>query len=653
MRSRSRGVRLASLRPSARTGEGGVHRPTEPHTVNDDGTNANHHGQHAYVVGGNDVLAIALAAIPIVALGFANGGFYAESWGWATLGLAGVIVVASVIVKRPLVGRRSLGLLTVLGALTCWIALSTLWSRSESLTVPEVQRVVLYVTAVAAAVLLVRISRWRSLVFGVMTGLGIVVIWGLISYLVERDRTPAVFEGFLLHAPMGYANAMAIAAVMTILVALGFTTDSSQFVLRFGCALLLVPLASALALTGSRAAWGALAVGLVVAIASSPRRWATVRFWAVLLAVPAASAVVFLRADLDDVSIIGTRADRLGNLMLGVLVALTVLSALPALLVAPRWGAERPGLVLSPRTLTLVVGGAVCVTIAVLALVKPDLGGDRPTYWRVALDAFTDHPIAGVGAGTYHQLWLENRPIASSVRDAHSIVIEGLAELGVVGVVLIILLLGAPLLWGRGVRDHALVPAVMAAFAGFVVHALVDWDWEVPAVTIAGLFLGTSLAFAADAEAGSLPMSRRIRLTVGVTGGALCVVAVASVIGASALDDAQRALAEGDAVSAERSARRAERWQVWAVEPLLTAGRAQLALSRNDAARESFTRAVERDPNDYRAWLGLAAVSEGDARTLAILRARMLNPRSVSAGGKVACRGRPACKRRSAPYRAG
>ena len=577
----------------------------------------------------DDAVAFALGAIPALGLAFADGGFNARPWSWATLGLACAVVAAALLYSGAPLGRRMLGWLAIVATLATWIALSTFWSRSTSLTVPESQRVLLYVVGVAAAVLLVRASAWRSLLLGVMAGLSAALVWGLVSYLVTRDRAPAQFEGFLLHAPMGYANAMAIAAVMAILIALGFVADGATFALRFGCGIVLVPLVSALTLTGSRAAWGALLLGVAVAVASSPRRRATVRAWALVLLPPAVAVVALWTTDLSDSALTGARAGRLGNVLLGVLVALTALSTVTALAAARGTrSADRVG---APGRVVrwLLVGGVVCAVVGALVVRTPDLSGDRPAYWRAALGEFAQHPLLGTGAGTYHQVWLERRAIASSVRDAHSIEIEGLSELGVIGGILVVLVLGVPLVWGFRARRRALVPVALGAYSGFAAHALVDWDWEMPAVTLAALFIATGIALAAQGDSGTVALSRPLRLGTAAAGLAAGLIALAGFVGSSALEEAQRALARGDAVRASRFAGKAERWQPWSVEPLLIEGRTALTLSRYDEARSAFSRAVERDPNDYRAWLALAVVSQGDERALAVLRARELNPRVV------------------------
>jgi O-antigen ligase len=114
-------------------------------------------------------------------------------------------------------------------------------------------------------------------------------------------------------------------------------------------------------------------------------------------------------------------------------------------------------------------------------------GGDRPWYWHVAWTDVRQSPLAGRGAGTFHLTWLEERPIGANVRDAHSLYLETLSELGALGLALLLLALAPPLvlaLRGTGPSGAA------AGYTAFLVHAGADWDWELPAVTVAGLLCG-------------------------------------------------------------------------------------------------------------------------------------------------------------------
>jgi O-Antigen ligase len=393
-----------------------------------------------------------------------------------------------------------------------------------------------------------------------------------------------------------------------------------------GAAALFVPLASSLALTGSRAGVAALLVGGVVAILVTDVRRSTASSWAWALIVPTCAFLLVSSSGLTDSGVVGDEADRLGNRTLASIVGLTVLTVVSAL-VAPRSAssarvARRVPIVVPLVAAALLAGG--------LARWGPDLAGDRPTYWRVAIDGFGNHPVLGSGAGTFARVWLQERPVDASVRDAHSIVVEALSELGVVGLAVVIALLVVPLAWAIRIRGSGLAPAAAGAYAAFAAHACVDWDWELPAVTLAGLFCGVALGSLADNESPVGSLRPTSRMCTAALGAAAATVALAMFLGASAVEDASRALARGDPGAAEHAARRAERWQPWSVEPLLMRGRARLLAGDLFMAQVQFLRATHRDPGDYRAWLALAGVSEGEPAKEAVQRATELNPFAVS-----------------------
>ena len=116
-------------------------------------------------------------------------------------------------------------------------------------------------------------------------------------------------------------------------------------------------------------------------------------------------------------------------------------------------------------------------------------GGNRPWYWHVAWQEASDFPVQGRGAGTFELAWLEQQPIEESVLDAHSLYLETLAELGLVGLGLLALTLAPPLVAAfRGTSA-----AAVGGYVAFLFHAGVDWDWEMPAVTVAGLLCGAAI----------------------------------------------------------------------------------------------------------------------------------------------------------------
>jgi O-antigen ligase len=87
------------------------------------------------------------------------------------------------------------------------------------------------------------------------------------------------------------------------------------------------------------------------------------------------------------------------------------------------------------------------------------------------------------------------------VKDAHSLPLETLTELGIVGLALLLVLVGAVLVGARDAlrANAALAAGPAAAAATWFVHAAIDWDWEMPALTLiavacAGLLLSDAAA---------------------------------------------------------------------------------------------------------------------------------------------------------------
>lgn len=120
---------------------------------------------------------------------------------------------------------------------------------------------------------------------------------------------------------------------------------------------------------------------------------------------------------------------------------------------------------------------------------------DRAHYWPVAWHAL-DFPDRGLGSGSFAQLWALERPVPVDAIDAHSLFLESLLELGAFGLALVVATLSLPLV-GTPRLASGWAAGATGAYVAFLVHAAVDWDWEMPAVTIAGLGCGATLIVAA------------------------------------------------------------------------------------------------------------------------------------------------------------
>ncbi|HSP73947.1 MAG TPA: hypothetical protein VLN26_16350, partial [Gaiellaceae bacterium] len=210
---------------------------------------------------------------------------------------------------------------------------------------------------------------------------------------------------------------------------------------------------------------------------------------------------------------------------------------------------------------------------------------------------------------------------------AHNLYLETLAELGPVGLALLLAFVGAIAAAAVRARRSPFAAAGTAGFAAFAVHAAVDWDFQIVAVSLAGLLCAAALLVAArEPEAAALSSRRRGAAIVALLG--LAAVAIAVQVGNSALANGRAALDRGALGSAQSLARRAHRWQPWSYEPWQLLGETSSAAGDLAGARRSFRRAIELDRRNWSLWYDLAQVTTGAARKAALAEASRLNPQS-------------------------
>jgi hypothetical protein len=594
------------------------------------------------------------AASSIAVFGFASGGYYPTAWGWGALvalWLSATYLVMGTATRPPPLALTMLGGLALLAA---WTWLSLLWSDDVDQTVLEGQRTLLYLAVAAALVLVVRRVDVKPLLGGTLIGIFLPAGYGLLTRLFP-DRI-GVFEeiaAYRLQEPVGYWNALGLFAAMGAVLALGFAARGSLLVRALAGAALPVLLATTY-FTFSRGAWLALGIGLVVAVAIDPRRLQLLVV-AVVLA-PASGLALWLASRQDALTRVDAPVQAATDeghqlaLYLLVLVGVSALGAAVFGLVERRVTLPRAAsLAFAGVLVLLVVAGLIAVfarygaphTIAQKGWdsfsARPlqnqaDLnrrlfsfsGSYRVDLWRVAVDDYTDHHALGSGAGSYEHYWNANRPFAHKVRDAHSLYLEILAELGPLGLALLALALGVPLVAAFFARGHPLVPVALAAYVAYLVHAGVDWDWELPALTIAALACGIGIVAAAgDGDDRWLPSPARWGAVAAALG--LAAVAFVGLIGASALSASQDALDRGRWEKAEDEARKASSWWRWSPEPWQRLGEAQLGAGDTSAAAASFRKAVSKDRQDWLLWHELSSVTDGAEARRASAEAARLN----------------------------
>jgi tetratricopeptide (TPR) repeat protein len=601
------------------------------------------------------VAAALFGFLVIALLAAGDGGYWPTAWGWSALGFCWLAIMALLFRDRIELAASERAVLLLFFALFAWTFASVLWTTSMGRTVLEVERTLAYVVALLAVLLFVRRRSYEWLLGGIWGALWIVSTYALATRLFPRRL--GVFDpvaGYRLSEPIGYWNALGIAAAIGALLALGFASRSPSRLVRSLAAASLLVFLPTVYFTFSRGAWIALGLGLACAIALDPRRLQLVTTALALAAAPALGLALAYRSDALTHSTASLEAaSRDGQRLALVLAALAVANGLAAL--ALDLAARRMSFPPAARTaygVSLVIALVAALTLGFARYGSPPTLAARaydtlanPTpepkdlnrrfftlssrarvaSWKTAWADFEDHRALGSGAGTYELYWARHRPFATKVRDAHSIYLETLAELGPVGLALVLGAFLTPVAAAVRARRRRLVPAAFAAYCAYLVHAGVDWDWEMTAVTMTALFCGAALLLAARHDEGR-PLPRGARLALGALVLSLAAGAFVGVIGNERLAAGKRAVEAGKWREAEDNATKAMGWMPWSSEPWQVAGEAQLALGELETARGTLGTAIEKDPDDWELWLDLFLASKGRERRAAAARALRLNP---------------------------
>lgn len=597
-----------------------------------------------------------LGFVAIAAAAFSHGGYYPTAWGWFAV-VALWLIAVRVVLRRVSLGALEVAAILAFGAVACWIAVSGVWGIPER-TILEVERVTLYVAAFAAACVVLTRGALPALVSGLWAAVSVACGYGLLTRLFpERLSAVDPLGGNRLSEPLGYWNGLGVFAAIGTLLAVGLVARASTRGGRMITAASLPLLCSTLYFTFSRGAWIALAVGFFAAIALDPRRLQLVTSALALAPAVAVTLVVAYRSPaLNQIGGSSVDAARAGHRLAVVMAVAMALSALGVLLV--HWLERRSAhhRRLRRAYATALVAGSLAALLVLFvefgspptlvsrtyhafAAPPPELhgrlnerlfnlsGSGRLVQWRVAWRAYQLEPILGSGAGTYEQAWNELRPTPYKVRDAHSLYLETLAELGPVGLGLLLIALGIPILGAIRARRLPLVSATFGAYIAFVVHAGVDWDWELPAVTLLALLCAATLLVSARGERNRV-LSGHVRMAVAAA--ALCgaVFSAVGLVGNRSLARGEAALNAGQVTLATDRARAALRWAPWSAQARRLLAEAQLAAGELERARSNLRRAAAADPRDWSLWFALAQTTSGPESARALAEARRLNPRS-------------------------
>ena len=464
--------------------------------------------------------AVALLALPSV-LAFFSGGFFDKPRLAAAVLVWGLVVLVAIFSPQPLPRSRS-GRLALLGLflLCAWVTLSFAWAPLGWRAQDDAQRLLLYLGFMIAGVALLRgplVRRWLEP--AVVLGAFVVITYGLSERLLPKliNLASSGTGAGRLEQPLTYWNAEGLLAAIGLVLAVHIAGDAGrERWLRSAAAAAGVVLGLGVYLTYARGALGAVVVGLVVLVALDPHLRPQLRAIATILGAAAVAALV--ANGLSTVKSLSERDPSDGIQMLAALIALAVAAAIIAPQVPrrpvrlPSLGVSRPATVLGISVALLVVGGLVLAategkpegTSPVRGATPARLGSidsNRYRYWQEAGKTFTRHPLIGIGSGGFQVEWLKVKNRFDAAGDAHSLYLETAAELGIVGVAILLLFLGGAA--GSVVRlygtNRGPAAGLAAGLAVWAFHAGLDWDWEMPAVTLPALLLGAA-AIAWDDE---------------------------------------------------------------------------------------------------------------------------------------------------------
>ena len=534
---------------------------------------------------------------------------------WLPYAAATALLAAVVLLAGAAARPSGLALAGVAGlvALAAWSAVSIAWAPLRAEARDEGLLVLFYGLALAVPLLTLRTARERlratelfvavigatalAVAFEARFGDGRVFVDGRLGYPVSYANALAAFfllafwPAVVVAARRSAAPAVRAAAVCAGALVVGAWVATQSKGAGLGLAVSAVVFFAAYRDRLRAAVPVVLAAGTAFAafepLTAPYRDPGAVRdAGAALLAVAVAAAIVGAVYALVDRRIVvpPARARLLGRLAAAGLAVLAIAGVVAAL-----WSVGSPRRWAADQWETFKTNEAV-ETRTHLA----DVGSNRYDFWRVAVREFADHPFAGVGARGFTAIYLQRREAHQETpRRSHSLVLDTLMELGVVGFVLLVVGVGAPL---AAAARRAVRPSAAAALAGgtlWLTDAAVDWIWTLPA---AGIPFFVLLGIGASADA---PPVRRPRLLATAAAAAAVLLFVPAWLSA-------RIVARADEPGDLRAARVLD---PVSAQPVI----AEARLTPSPANLAVYADAVEREPQDWfvRYEYGLALFAAG------------------------------------------
>lgn len=629
------------------------------------------------------IVALAVAGL-VFWLAFDGGAYGLESRATVAIAIWWTIVMAVALGLWPLARPSRPAFVTggLLAGLAVLTTASMAWAPSAERAFAEFDRVALYLGVYLLAVLAGtrgNAGRWSD---GIAAGVAVAGLLALASRLfpdvLPRGDVPTFLPSAYarLSYPVEYWNGLAILVALVFPLLFRAAVASPRLGWRALAVASLPALSATLYLTSSRGGVAAAILGTGLFVLFTERRWAALGAIAVAgLGSIGAIAVLLARSELVNDPFDSTVATAQGRSAAALLVVICLATGL-AYALATRYLARGV-------RIPAVAGRLVSVVVVVLALssiaasdpverfetfkrppgeltqpqrdfVQAHLlsgnGSGRWQFWSAAVDEFESRPLLGRGAGSYEAWWAQNGSIAMFVRDAHSLYLETLGELGVLGFLLVVAAFlvgiataGARLLRSRG-EERTMLTALAAGFLAYAFAAGIDWMWELTVVSAVGIaFLGLLTGPATEQARRPRLLLRpqaaspgRRRFAAGVTAvvaGWLLICAEAIPLLAQVkIGDSQAAVDRGDADAARSAADAARRLQPWAASPYLQLGLVEEQTGELGSARGWIREAIEHDPENWRLWLVAARIETKTGAIAAarrsLARAAELNPRS-------------------------
>ena len=612
-------------------------------------------------------------------LALTGGGFALADRHIAGLGVW--LLVAALLVLGA-AGRAALGKPFYWGAglvlgVAIFSGVSSFWSGSVELSVTEGDRVLIYLGVLLAAFLIAQTDqRAQRFAEGIVFALIGVALLGLATRLLPHVFPVAegLGSGPRLRYPLGYWNANGVACGIAAALIPWLSRRSLTPALRWLGVACLPAVLLTLYFTYSRGGVLALLVAAVCLLAlSHDRLWMLGTLAVGVLGAAPAVLAVQARGSLADNVDNAAAVDQGGEVLLILLAgtALTlVLFGLMRLLARRRGGIAGRAVAISrdPRALRAVaVLAAVAALVAIVAVggrawdqfSSSDIefpnqpqqhfsdfsGAGRHDFYRVAVDAFKEKPLAGHGAGTYQFSWVKLRSIAIPVHNAHSLYLEAFAELGAIGGLLVLAMVGFLLWTGFSAWRHASGAsrernaALLAAALALAVGMAFDWFWEIAALgavffLASGALLASRCRQLAGTRAGGNGRGETRGVGVAIAGLAIAWLTALALIGPllvnREINASQAAAAEGNFGVATEKADTARSIEPWAASPYEQLGLLAEVEGDYATAAAQISKAIDREEGNWilyylRARIEHEAGHEAAARA-DLRKARELDP---------------------------